>query len=197
MVVLDQEVTLAQPAPFFGAKMGKNKYSRWVPLTVMLALFVASTVFAPKEEFLVRESDAYSLYGIMLTFSILFGILWVFYTSAVFDHKNVVYHDDVRRGMYQWAATDLRDYLNSRYGTDITSDQAQELMSWTGSHIRRQHDGQIEYVEVFLKGIQPIKDVAYVGDTHVQPVPDVSTLNIELMMVERPEKAKVFEFTQD
>lgn len=196
MVVLDQEVTLAQPAPFFGASMGKNKFSRWIPLTVLLALFAVATIFAPKEEFLVRESDAYSLYGIMLTLSIIGGVLWLFYTDFVFDHKKVVFRDNVRSGMYRWAATDLRDYLNARYGTNITPDQARELMSWTGSHIRRQHDGKTEYVEVFLKGIEPIKNCATVGETHVLPVPDVSKLNIELMMVVQPEKARVYEFTQ-
>lgn len=197
MVVLDQEVTLAQPAPFFGAKMGKNKYSRWIPITVLLALFSLVTIFAPKEEFLVRESDAYSIYGIMLTLSIIGGVVWFFYTCAVFDHKNVVFHDNVRRGMYRWAATDMKDYLNARYGTKITSEEAQGLMSWMGTRIRRQHDGKTEYVEVFLKGIEPIKNIASPGETRVRPVPDVSRLNLELMMVVQPEKARVFEFTQD
>jgi len=197
VVVIDKEVQLAQPAPYFGAVMGKNKYSRWIPVTVILALFAIATIFAPKEEFVVRETDAFSIYGIMLGFSIAGGVVWFFYTSFVFDHKNVVFHDNVRAGMYRWAATDLKDYLNARYGTNITPKEAQGLLTWMGSQIRRQHNGRTEYVEVFLKGIDPIKNCATVGETRVLPVPDVSRLNLELMMVERPEKPKVYEFTQD
>lgn len=197
MVVLDQEVTLAQPSPFFGASMGKNKFSRWIILTVLLALFAVATVFAPKEEFLVRETDAYSLYGIMLPLSIIGGVLWFFYTDFVFDHKNVVFRDDVLRGMHYWASTDLRDYLNARYGTDLTPEQGRQLLSWFGPQIPRHHNGQTEYVEVFVKGIESIKNCASFSDTHVLPVPDVSKLNLELMMVIQPEKARVYEFTQD
>jgi hypothetical protein len=200
MVVMDTEVKLAQPKPYFGAVMGENKYGMWVFITLAYVALVALTPFAPKEELAgFREGMSVSMFGLMLVASIAGGLGYLWYTDAVFSYKKWVFGRDAKQGLMDWVRTDLRDYLNARYGTTITEEQAIGFLYYGGERIARRHDGGVEYVRAWVKNLDRITDCVpfYSDDRETRPVPDVNKLGLELMMVEVPAEPKVLVFSQD
>jgi hypothetical protein len=199
MVILNEDVKLAQPKPAFGAVMGKNKLRRWVLITILWV--VAAIWFVTLIQTYDPNGDDFisRLVGGLGGLVFCGGIVYLGYTSVVFSHKKDVYKSDARAGMYEWARTDLRDYLNARYGTNIDEDQAQNLLHYSGATIVRTHKGERTWVRVVLRNIENITQSVHLAFDGVRGIPDVNNVELELCIIEKPkpEHAKVYEFYQD
>lgn len=196
MVIL-QETTLEQPKPYFGAVMGKTRYGKWIMYTVFYAILVALTIFSSKEEFFFLDQP-YSHFGLALTLAIASGVAWLIYTNYVFTLKHVQFHEDARSGMRRYARSEVRDWINSTYGLDVSDEDAERLFmsNWSDfAHVMYERpDGRNEYVKVRLDGLHELTNTLSYHDYGVEETPDVSRLEPRLMLIEEPQKPRVYEF---
>lgn len=194
---LQDEVKLVQPLPFFGAVKKPHRYGKWLVWTALLTMFTVAGFLAPTVTLWAVNGSEHSLSGTILSLAGIIGFVWLCYTVNVFSYSSAVFHSDALNGRDEWVKTELRSYLNQRYGTDITEKQAVNLLYWSGARITRIVGGREEQVRVVLTGLEPLKNCVSIAERAVYPLPDVSQLELELMIVEDPQKAKVYSFSQD
>jgi hypothetical protein len=195
MVIL-QETTLEQPKPYFGAVMGKTRYGKWIMYTTFYVILVGLTIFSTKEEFFFLEQP-YSYFGIALTLSVISGIVWFFYTNYVFNRKNYEFYNDARLGMRRYARSEVRDWVNSTYGLDVSDEDAEQMLlsNWGYARVLYERpDGRNEYVQVRLDGLEKLSNSIGYDGYDVGETPDVSRMEPRLMIIEDPKKPRVYEF---
>lgn len=191
---VQDEVVLIQPAPFFGAVRKRNKYGKWFVLTALLVAFFIASFFASTEVFTVGAAE-HTVSSMMFGLSSIGGFLWACYTMIVFSYSSDMFRSDALAGRDRWVRTELRDYLNQRYGTDITEAQASNLTRYPGARINRTHNGKVEQVRVHLQGLGSIMNS--VGYHYVEENPVVSVEDLDLIIVEDPQKPRTYSFVQD
>lgn len=188
MRAVHDEIVLAQPAPAFGAVKGKNKYTRWYFVTAALAVFLLSP--------LLFLGTGYTYAGMVAFFGVAAAV-WFFYTYSVFTYADQMFWQDAVAGKREWVRTELRSYLNRKYMVDMSANEVENLMYYSGSHVYRQHEGSTQRVSVVLDGAYEILNSVPNYEKYVGEIPDVSRFNIKLLIVERPAQPKIYEFCQD
>lgn len=200
-MVIVQNVKLNLPEPHFGVELQPNKFDlKWFIITVLFVMLISANFVVP----IIFQGHLEPVADIIFP-TVIAGIAYTFYTSIVFSRNGYEFEDNVWVQAREWAHAELLPWLNTSYAMNFTEEEVEDLLlgGWgQRTTVRREVNGEIEYVDVFLVineyFQQYVRSARYHMEAgNVMDWPNISRLDPKLMMIIRPQKTQVYEFTHD
>lgn len=209
-MVVNTEYKLEQPEVGYGAMYGRNQHKQnkrygifFVAVVFWLtavSIWILGSTLAPD---LQAEVDyRFSIYGLAIFLSIVMLIVGLFGgINACLNYNNEIYASDVYALRAKYARTVFKKWFERRYDVKISENDAWTLMNGGLTRVWRNLDnGRTEAVQVRFEyegGFRILAELGRRPDAEVihkdsWNLPDLNTINFQLMVIEEPAKPSIY-----
>lgn len=209
-MVVNTEYKLEQPEVGYGAMYGRNQHKQnkrygifFVAVVFWLtavSIWILGGTLAPNLQ--TEVGDQFSIYGLAIFLSIVMPIVGLFGgIDACLNYNNEIYASDVYALRAKYARTVFKKWFERRYDVKISENDAWTLMDGGLTRVWRNLDnGRTEAVQVRFEyegGFRILAELGRRPDAEVihkdsWNLPDLDTINFQLMVIEEPAKPRTY-----